>query len=60
MTRARVSGWSDLDMAEAEDGRSDAPMDVAMEMSTTPTYSPVETAGTTTVEPMDRHKTGKP
>jgi len=51
-----VSGRSDLDPGEAADGRSDAPMDVPMEMAT-----PIaaETGGTTMVEPMERKDNGK-
>jgi len=59
MTEARVSGRSDLDKGEAGDGRSDAPMDVAMEMATAATPVAAETAGTTIVEPMERNENGK-
>jgi len=59
MTEARVSGRSDLDTGEAGDGRSNAPMDVAMEMATAATPVAAETAGTTIVEPMERNENGK-
>jgi hypothetical protein len=60
MTEARVSGRSDLDTGEAGDGRSDAPKDVTMEMgATAATPVAVDTAGATTVEPMERNENGK-
>jgi hypothetical protein len=59
MTEARASGRSDLDTGEAGDGRSDAPMDVAMEMAMAATPVAAETAGAITVEPMERNKNGK-
>jgi hypothetical protein len=59
MTEAIVSGRSDLDTGEAEDGRSDTPMDVVMEMATAATPVTAETAGTTIVEPMERNENGK-
>jgi len=45
MTKFRVSGRSDLDAGEAENGRSDAPMDVAMEMAMAARSIAAETAG---------------
>jgi len=59
MTEFRVSGRSDLDAGEAENGRSDAPMDVAMEMATEATSIAAETAGATIFEPMERNGNGK-
>jgi len=59
MTEFRVSGTSDLDAGEAGDGRSDAPMEVAMEMATAATTIAPETAGATIFEPMERNKNGK-
>jgi hypothetical protein len=59
MTEFRVSGRSDLDAGEAENGRSDAPMDVAMEMATAATSIAAETAGATIFEPMERNENGK-
>jgi hypothetical protein len=53
MTESRVSGRSDQDAGEAENGRSDAPMDVAMEMAMAATSIPAETAGATIFEPME-------
>jgi len=58
MTEARVSGRSNLDTGEGGDGRSDAPMDVAMEMAMAVTPVAVETAGATIVERMERNKNG--
>jgi hypothetical protein len=52
MTEARAGRRSDLDTGESGDGRSDAPMDVAMGMATTATPVTAETAGAITVEPM--------
>jgi len=37
------------------DGKSDAPMDVAMEMATEATSIPVETVGSMKNEPMERY-----
>jgi hypothetical protein len=59
MTEARESGRSDLDRGEAGDGRSDTPMDVAMEMAMAATPVAAEIAGTTIVEPMPRNENGK-
>ena len=53
MTEARVSERSDLDQGEAGDRRSDAPVDMAMEMTTAATPTPTETAGATMFEPME-------
>jgi len=53
MTEARGSERSDLDTGEAGDRRSDAPVDVAMEMTT------AETAGATIFELMERNENGK-
>jgi len=59
MTEFRVSGKSDLSTGEAENGRSAAPMDVAMEMVTAATSIAAETAGATIFEQMERNKNGK-
>jgi len=59
MTEFRVRGRSDLDAGEAGDVRSDAPMDVAMEMITAATSIAAETVGATIVEPMERNGNGK-
>jgi len=60
-TEARVSARSDRDTGEAGDGRSDAPMAVAMEKALATAVTPLaaETAGETIVEPMQRNKNGK-
>ena len=58
MTKFRASGRSDLDARVAENGRSDTPMDVAMEMATA-TAIAAETAGTGIFEPMERNENGK-
>jgi len=52
MTEFRASGRSNLDAGEAENGRSDAPMDVAIEMATSATSIAAETAGATIFVPM--------
>jgi len=54
----RGSERNDLDTAGAGDGRSDAPIDVAMEMATTVTPIAAETAGGTIFEPMERNENG--
>ena len=59
MTEARGSERSGLDMEEAVDGRSHAPMDMAMEMATAVTSITAETAGATIFEPMERYENGK-
>jgi len=58
MTEFRVSRRSDLDTGGAENGRSDAPMDVATEMATA-TAIATETAGAGIFEPMERNENGK-
>jgi len=59
MTEFRVRGRSDLGAGEAENGRNDAPMYVAMEMATAATSIAAETAGATRLEPMKRNENGK-
>jgi hypothetical protein len=59
MTKFRVSGRSDVDAGEAGNGRSDAPLDVAMEMATAATSIAAETACATIFEPMERNENGK-
>jgi len=59
MTECRVSERSDRDVGDAEDRRSDAPMDVVMEMVTAKISIATEIAGTTMLEPMERNANGK-
>jgi len=59
MTEVRGSERSDLHTGEAGKGRSDAPMDVAMEIATTATSIAAETAGATIFEPMERNENRK-
>jgi hypothetical protein len=61
MTGAGESGRGDLDTGEAPDGRSDVPVDVAMELVMLTAATPIaaETPGATTVEPMERNENGK-
>jgi hypothetical protein len=54
MTEFRVSGRSDLDTGEAGKGRSDAPMDFAMEMAMPATPTAAVTADATLFVPMER------
>jgi len=59
ITEVRGSKRSDLDTGEAGDRRSDAPMDVAMEMATMATPIAAETAGAAIFEPMERNENGE-
>jgi hypothetical protein len=59
MTKVRGRGRSNLDTGEAGDGRSNAPMDMAMVMVTTVTPIAEESTGATIVEPMERNENGK-
>jgi hypothetical protein len=59
MTEFRGSERSDLDAAEAGDRRSDAPMDMAMEMAIAATSIASETVGATIFELMERNEHGK-
>jgi len=59
MTEFTVSGKSDLDTGEAGNGRSNAPMDVAMEMAMAATATAAETAGATIFEPMETNENRK-
>jgi hypothetical protein len=59
MTEVRVSERRGLDTGEAADGRSDAPMDMAMEMATAVTSIATGTAGEAALEPMERNENGK-
>jgi len=52
MNTVRVSERSGLEAGEAGDVRSNAPMDVAMEMAIAATPITAETAGATVVEPI--------
>jgi hypothetical protein len=54
MTEYRRSERSDLEEHEAGDGRSEAPMDMAMEMATAAT-----SAGVTIFGPMERNNNGQ-
>jgi hypothetical protein len=58
MTKFRGSKRSDLDTGESGDGRSDAPMDIEMEMATAATSIAAETPGVTIFEPMQRNENG--
>jgi hypothetical protein len=58
MTEFKVSGRSDLDAGGAENGRSNAPMDVAMELATV-TAIAAETAGAGIFELMERNENAK-
>jgi len=58
MTEVRVSERSDLDTGVAGDGRSDAPMDLAMEMATAATPTAAETAGRTIFDQKERNDNG--
>jgi len=55
MTEVRESERSGLDTEEAADGRSDAPMDLAIEMATEVTSIATETAGAILSEQMERN-----
>jgi len=61
MTEFRVRGRSDLDAGEAGNGKSDGPMDVAMEMAmaVTSIAAETDTAGATMFEPTERNQNGK-
>jgi len=59
MTDVRVSERRGLDTGEAADGRSDAPMDMAMEKATAVTSIAAGNAGEATLELMERNENGK-
>jgi len=59
MTKFRVSLRSDLDAGEAENGRSNMHIDVAMEIATAVTSIAPETACATIFEPMERNENVK-
>jgi outer membrane biosynthesis protein TonB len=59
MTEVRVSERRGMDTGEAADGRSDVPMDMAMEMATAVTSIAAGTAGEAALEPMERKENGK-
>jgi hypothetical protein len=59
MTAVRVSESRGLGMGEAADGRSNAPMDMAMEMATAVSSIAAGTAGEAALEPMERNENGK-
>jgi hypothetical protein len=58
MIEFRVSRRSDLDAGEAGNGRSDTPLDVAMEMGTAATSIAAQCAAATIFEPMERNDNG--
>jgi hypothetical protein len=53
LTEDRVRVRSELGTGDVGDGRSDAPMDVAMEVSTAATPTPTEASAATKFEPME-------
>jgi hypothetical protein len=59
MTEVRASERRGLDTGEVAEGRSDAPMDMAMEMATAVKSIAAGTAGETTLQPMERYENGK-
>jgi len=59
MSEARVSDRSSLEMGDTGDRRSDAPMDLAMDMTTTATPTALETTGATIFEPVERNENSK-
>ena len=59
MTEVRARERTSLDTGKAADGRSDAPMDMTMEMATVVTSIAAGTAGEDTLEPMERNENGK-
>jgi hypothetical protein len=59
MTEVRVSERRGLDMGGTADGRSNAPMDMTMEMATAVTSIAAWTAGKATLEPRERNDNGK-
>jgi len=59
ITEFRRSGRSDLDAEGAGKGRSEVPMDVAMEMATAATPIAAETPGATISDAMERNKNRK-
>jgi len=58
MTEVRVSERSSLDMRAAADRRSDAPMDMGIDMVTAVSIIAAETAGEASHEPMERNEHG--
>ena len=59
MTEVRVSERSESDTGELVDGRSDAPMDVVMEMPTDVTPIAADTPSATISERKERNENGK-
>jgi len=59
MTEARGSERRGLDTGEARERRSDAPVDLAMKMTTAATATTAETAGVAVSGPMEKHENGK-
>jgi hypothetical protein len=59
MTEVRVSERSGWDTGGVSDWRSDAPMDMAMEMATAGIAIVAETADEATLEPMERNENAK-
>jgi hypothetical protein len=58
MNEDRVNERRGLDRGEAADGRSDAPMDMPMQMATAITSIAAGTAGEATLELMQRNENG--
>jgi CelD/BcsL family acetyltransferase involved in cellulose biosynthesis len=59
MTKVSASERIGLDTGETADWRSNAHMDMAMEMATVVTSIALQTAGEDTLESMERNKNGK-
>jgi len=58
MSKVSVSRRSNLDMGEVGDGRSDASMDVSMEIAPAATLIAAETVSANTFEPIERNGNG--
>jgi hypothetical protein len=59
MSEVRGSERNGLDTGRAADGRSNVPLDMAMEMATAVTPITAGTADEDTLEPMERNENGK-
>jgi len=59
MTKFRGSESSDQEAGDAGDGRSDAAMNMAIEVATAATSIAAETAGVIIFEPRERNESGK-
>jgi hypothetical protein len=60
MTEVTTSNTNGLERGGTADRRSDAPLDLAIEMQTAVTAIATETAGQDTLEPMERNENGMP